>query len=118
MGNVADYATMDLLDPEFAEDLVSAIQSGIAAGVVFPCEPKVEEVFQFAVHAAVGAIERQYGSLLGDFLVKGSYPRGGEITVEQTGKVLSDDETASALLYSGLHDHPFERCSCRTVILA
>ena len=42
MGNVTDYVTLDLLDPEFAEDLVSAIQSGIAAGLVFPCEPKLE----------------------------------------------------------------------------
>ena len=70
---------LDLLDPEFAGDLVSAIQSGIAAWVVFPCEPKVEEVFRFAVQAAVGAIERKYGSFLRDFLVKGPYPRGGEM---------------------------------------
>lgn len=97
MGNVADYATLDLLDPEFAESLVSAIQSGIAAGVVFPCETKGEAVFRFAAQAAVGAIERKCGSLLRDFLVKGPYPRGGEMTIEQTGKVLSDDETASVL---------------------
>src|SRR5262245_45838936 len=97
MGDVADFATLDLLDPDFAEDMVAAIQSGIAAGVVFPCEPKVEEVFRSAVQAAAGAIERRYDSLLRDFLVRGPYPCGGEIPADQAGKVLSDEETATVL---------------------
>lgn len=58
MPDVSDYATLDLLDPEFAEDLVAAIESGIAGGVVFPSEPTVEAVFRSAVQAAVGAIKK------------------------------------------------------------
>ena len=76
---------------------------------------KTRVIFQFAVHAAVGAIERQYGSLLGDFLVKGPYPRGGEITVEQTGKVLSDDETLVLSCMQGYMITHFKG-ACRTVI--
>jgi hypothetical protein len=97
MPDVADYASLDLLDPEFGEDLVAAIQSGIAADIVFPCEPTVEAVFRSAVQAAVGAIDKRYGSLLRDFLVKGPYPAGGEIPPDQAGKVLSDKQTARVL---------------------
>ena len=89
VGNVTDYATLDLFDPEFAEDLVSAIQSGNRRWGRLSV--RAEGGGTLSVRGASGSwSNRTTVSLnLARLPRQRAVSAWGEITVEQTGKVLN-----------------------------
>lgn len=101
---LADTVGFELVGADLGNDLESAIQTALTAGVVFPKGNSPLSIFRETLAETIQAIEtHQRGPLFQEFLLKGPYENSGAIPTELVDNRLSDAEVASVITFIYSH---------------
>lgn len=101
---LAQGAGFDLLGPDLARDVESAIQAALSGGALFAQGVDAPGIFRKVLGETIRDIDgHPRGKLFQEFLRKGPFEGGGEFPTDMVGKRLSDADTRKAVTFIYSH---------------